>query len=149
MMNFTTTVVTWQAEKLSLMCIRDLVFLQEQQVPVADEWDDKDETATHFVAKTDSSEVIACARLLLETHAAKPVFHIGRVAVLKDYRNQGIGRKFMQFILAYCKQQNSTRPLYLHAQTTRQKFYEHLHFAAQGEIFMDANIPHIEMWYTP
>ena len=136
----------WQADQSSLRQIREQVFIQEQQVPVADEWDDKDETATHFLVQTEQGKAIACARLLVENHTDYVVFHIGRVAVLADYREQGVGRQLMNAIISHCKQQHPDYRVYLHAQISRQRFYEHLGFVAQGVVFMDAGIPHIEMW---
>jgi len=147
-MIYKITTTDWQTNQTSLQHIRELVFIQEQHVPVTDEWDDKDETATHFLVFTAEGKAIACARLLVEDCAGKSVFHIGRVAVLVDYRKQSIGRELMRTIIAYCNAQNPGYKIYLHAQTSRQRFYEHLGFVADGPIFMDAGIPHIEMWLS-
>lgn len=138
----------WQTHQQALREIRERVFVQEQQVPIADEWDDKDETATHFLVTTAAGKAIACARLLVGTNANQNLYHIGRVAVLADYRQQAIGRELMAAVITYCKQEHPDYKIYLHAQTSRQQFYKHLGFAACGEVFMDAGIPHIEMWLT-
>jgi predicted GNAT family N-acyltransferase len=145
-MTYTIIPTHWQSHQQALREIRERVFIQEQQVPIADEWDDNDETATHFLAITNAGNAVACARLLVETHANQTLCHIGRVAVLAEYRQQGIGRELMMAVIAYCKHAQPNYKIYLHAQTTRQAFYEHLGFAACGEVFMDAGIPHIEMW---
>ena len=145
-MNHIIIPTNWQTHQQSLREIRELVFIQEQQVPIADEWDDKDETATHFLVTTDAGIAIACARLLVEAHANQTLYHIGRVAVLAKYRQQAIGRELMAAVITYCKQAHPDYKIYLHAQTTSQRFYEHLGFTACGEVFMDAGIPHIEMW---
>lgn len=133
----------WQTHRESLRHIRDLVFIQEQQVPIADEWDDKDETAIHFLVSNTQGDEIGCARLLIEAN----LLRIGRVAVLSEYREQRIGRELMQFVVAWCAQHYPHFKIYLHAQTTRIAFYEHLGFVAHGDVFMDAGIPHREMWY--
>ena len=133
----------WKNHCEALRKIRDAVFIHEQNVPIEDEWDDKDETAAHFLVVNAEGDGISCARVLIEERA----FHIGRVAVLTEYRQQGIGRKLMQYVLLWCRQQNPEYGVYLHAQTTRIDFYQHLGFVAQGDIFMDAGIEHIEMWY--
>ena len=133
----------WQTHGQELRAIREQVFIQEQQVPIADEWDDKDETAIHFLVQNARGEAIACARLLLENQS---LLHIGRVAVLKAHRHSGVGRQLMHELVAYCKEHHVGCPIYLHAQTQRQTFYEHLGFVARGSVFMDAGIPHIEMW---
>jgi predicted GNAT family N-acyltransferase len=132
----------WLADREALMKIREKVFIQEQNVSLADEWDDKDEAARHFLVLLENGEAIACARLLSE----KNLFHIGRVAVLAEYRHQKIGRRLMQSILLWCKQQKPDFKIYLHAQTSRITFYEYLGFVAEGDVFMDAGIEHVEMW---
>lgn len=134
----------WKSNSEVLISIRDQVFIQEQRVSRADELDDKDETAIHFLVENDQGKAVACARVLEEDN----LFHIGRVAVLAEYRHQQIGRRLMQFILRWCNQQNPDCKIYLHAQTTRVLFYEHLGFVAKGNIFMDAGIEHIEMWFN-
>jgi len=132
----------WTTHREALREIRDQVFIREQKVPIEDEWDGKDETAIHFLV-SNAEGPIGCARVLIEEN----LFHIGRVAILRNYRNQGIGRHLMQFVLTWCLQQNLNYRIYLHAQTSRIGFYEHLDFTAKGDIFMDAGIAHIEMWY--
>jgi len=141
--SFTIAQVSWQDAQQALSLLRTSVFIHEQGVSAADEWDGKDATASHFLVSDNHGKAIGCARLLHE-----PLhFHIGRVAILQAYRNQGIGRQLMRAIIALCQQQHPSYPIYLHAQTQRISFYQHLNFVSQGEIFMDAGIPHIEMWY--
>ncbi|RYG03781.1 MAG: GNAT family N-acetyltransferase [Chitinophagaceae bacterium] len=146
-MTYAINPTTWRTDKASLMFIREQVFVQEQCVPVVDEWDDKDETATHFLVRTTEGNPIACARLLIENGAGKNLFHIGRVAVLAEHRKHGVGRNLMKDVISYCKALHINYKIYLHAQLSRQHFYEHLGFVAQGTTFMDAGIPHIEMWF--
>lgn len=146
-MTYTIIPTNWQTDQQSLRNIRELVFIQEQQVPVADEWDDKDENAAHFLVYTPEEKTVACARLLTESRDSENVFHIGRVAVLVEYRQLGIGRNLINAIVSHCKKLHSDYPIYLHAQTSRQAFYEYLGFVAQGDVFMDAGIAHIEMWH--
>lgn len=135
----------WQIHSHTLAQIRTQVFIEEQQVPVTDEWDGLDETATHFLVQQNNLP-IGCARLFIDTHHGKTHFHIGRVAILKPYRALGIGQALMDFILRFCSNQ-AAYPIYLHAQTERQAFYERLGFIARGDVFMDAGIPHITMYW--
>ena len=137
-------VTDWLSHSEALTRIRTEVFLQEQQVPVADEWDGKDGAAVHFIVIADNGSAVACARLLIE----QSLLHIGRVAVLKPWRQQGIGHQLMEFILRWCATQYPQNRIYLHAQTSRVAFYERLGFSSHGDVFMDAGIPHIEMWFT-
>lgn len=147
MSNMLNTILptNWQQHQAGLTKIRTDVFMHEQQVCAADEWDGLDEQATHFIALSAKGSPIGCARLLSETLAGNNLYHIGRVAILKPFRNQGIGRQLMQFVIAYCKQKSPHSTIYLHAQTERRHFYEALGFIAEGNEFMDAGMPHIRM----
>lgn len=145
-MSHTFMLANWQTHSADLVKIRTEVFMQEQQVSAADEWDGLDEHAVHFFVLSATSEPVGCARLLSEKSADITLYHIGRVAILKPFRNQGIGHQLMQFIIAYCKQTAPENSIYLHAQTERRTFYETLGFIAEGDEFMDAGIPHISMY---
>ncbi|QEI12883.1 GNAT family N-acetyltransferase [Cellvibrio japonicus] len=136
----------WQTHSAELTRVRTLVFMEEQQVSAEDEWDGLDNSATHFLV-TDNQQTIGCARLLQEHHNGQTLFHIGRVAILKPRRGQGIGHQLMQVVINHCRQLSPTTPIYLHAQCERQHFYEVLGFEVEGDIFIDAGIPHISMRY--
>jgi len=137
-------VTDWHTHSRELADIRIDVFIKEQQITAEDEWDELDETATHFLVYKDSIP-IACARLFIDEHNGQPCFHIGRVAVLKSFRKQGIGHQLMEFIVAHCVK-TAPHPIHLNAQLERCTFYQHLGFIAQGDIFIDAGIPHVSMF---
>ena len=139
-------ITDWQTHSADLIKIRTEVFMQEQHVSAADEWDGLDEHAMHFLALSAHGEAIGCARLLHETAGENNLYHIGRVAILRSFRNQGIGHQLMQFVIAYCKKTAPENTIYLHAQTDRRHFYETLDFIAEGDEFMDAGIPHVCMY---
>lgn len=125
--------VNWQQGKMALSDIRRRVFIEEQSVPEALEWDEYDDTSTHFIVSLEE-KAIATARL-------KADGQIGRMAVLAEYRNQGIGAKLLCHVLQVAKSENLEQ-VYLHAQTDAIPFYEKQGFKARGEIFYEANIPH-------
>jgi predicted GNAT family N-acyltransferase len=146
-MSITISPTNWQTHQADLSRIRTEVFIREQQISVADEWDGFDQSAIHFLVNSAHAGFIGCARLLTESQPdGSYVYHIGRLALLEAFRNKGIGRQLMVFIITYCQQHAPNQPIYLHAQTTRRAFYERLGFKAQGDEFMDAGIPHIAMW---
>lgn len=138
---------TWHTHSTALSDIRTRVFIEEQRVPVNDEWDGLDETAVHFLMQYQG-QAIGCARLLIEEYGGEKYFHIGRVALLKAFRAQGLGYQMMEFILDYCRA-TAPYPIYLHAQIERRTFYERLGFVARGLEFIDAGIPHIAMYWQP
>ncbi len=126
-------VADWSLDKDALKGIRYRVFVEEQKVPVELEWDEYDDTATHFIV-TLSGEAIACARL-------KNDGQIGRMAVLTEHRNQGIGQELLRFVIRTAAEKN-INDVYLHAQVSAIPFYEKQGFTPVGEIFYEANIPH-------
>ena len=129
-------ITNWDSNNDSLVRIRRQVFIEEQNVPEDMEWDEHDSSSTHFLATLDNI-VIATARL-------KTDGQIGRMAVLAEYRNKGIGSKLLQFVLLTAKQQKQKK-VYLHAQVSAIPFYKKHGFTASGDIFYEANIPHREM----
>ncbi len=128
--------VDWETDKFDLQKIRRKVFIEEQKVPEALEWDEFDDTSSHFLAILDDIAV-ATARLM-------PSGQIGRMAVLEKYRNKGLGRQLLQFVLQQAKK-NKLKEVHLHAQTSALAFYEKQGFTTSSEIFYEANIPHREM----
>ncbi len=137
---FSITVANWQRDHPALKKIRSEVFIQEQSVPRALEWDGLDDTALHLIATAEIGEPIATARLLIDGH-------IGRVAVLKAWRNRGIGTALMHEII-HQAEQLGYKQLELAAQIQAIPFYEKLGFIAYGDNFMDAGIPHRNMRKT-
>ena len=131
----------WPSHKKELMAIRSEVFIEEQNVPKELEIDEFDPDAFHFIVqnenKHDEQCFIATARLLGDGH-------IGRIAVIKAYRHQGVGSKLLVYILQKSLKLGLTS-VFLHAQVDAKSFYEKHGFYRQGDIFMDAGIPHITM----
>ena len=130
-------IADWAEEKELLSSVRRQVFIIEQQVPDELEWDEFDETATHIVASIDC-KIIGTARL-------KTDGQIGRMAVLKPYRNQGIGSRLLQLVLTTAQDKQYPK-VYLHAQVEAIPFYEKHGFTSEGDIFYEADIPHRGMF---
>jgi len=128
--------VDWVHAKPLAEPIRRTVFIEEQHVPESEEWDDEDESALHIIAIRNGQSV-ATARLTL---AAK----IGRMAVLKAHRKHGIASMMMLKLIKEAQQQGH-QEIKLWSQTYAQGFYKKHGFKTQGEVFLDAGIPHIEM----
>jgi predicted GNAT family N-acyltransferase len=129
----------WQRDGAALRHIRETVFMLEQQVPAALEWDGADEGAHHLLALV-AGEPVGCARLLAEDSA----LHVGRVAVLKPWRGRGIGNRLMGASLEFART-HGYREAVLDAQESALPFYRKLGFHAEGASFLDAGIPHRHM----
>jgi len=119
-----------------LKSIRTTVFIQEQNVPEELEWDEFDMNSTHFLAYYENIPV-ATARLLADGH-------IGRMAVLKNYRNRNIGKNMLKYIIDIAKQR-SVKSIELSAQEQAVEFYKKQGFHLISEVYLDAGIPHYDM----
>lgn len=126
----------WDKLEQDAKFIRKQVFIIEQNIPEEEEWDDQDMISDHFVVY-DQNQPIATARLLQNNS-------VGRVAVLKAYRGQGIGRMIMLEIIRQAHQQDR-KFLQLSSQVHAISFYEKLGFSIQGDAYDECGIPHIKM----
>lgn len=119
--------------------IRTEVFIKEQHVPEELEWDEFDDKATHFLAYYDN-EPVATARLLNNGY-------IGRMAVLKAYRNRNIGGNMLKYTLEFAAKKSIIN-IKLSAQKHAVNFYEKHGFIVASDVYMDAGIPHYTMLYN-
>ena len=127
----------WPADEAAIRDIREEVFIAEQGVPAALEWDGRDPECTHLLAFSEQGEPVATARMT-------PGGHIGRMAVRKAWRGQGIGSRLLKSLLDAARAQGLAA-VYLNAQTHALPFYAHHGFQAEGVEFLDAEIPHRRM----
>ncbi|HSX83974.1 MAG TPA: GNAT family N-acetyltransferase [Cellvibrio sp.] len=133
-------IVSWDEAQSLLKLIRHEVFVVEQQVPAAEEWDSYDDTAVHFLATDSSGEPVATARFL-------PSGKITRMAVRKPHRNRQVGSKILAEVLKYAAATGFSE-VHLDAQITAVPFYEKFGFICEGEVFRDAGIDHLRMTRT-
>lgn len=138
---FSVRTAHWSGEAPDIKRIRQQVFVQEQGVPETLEWDGKDAGAVHLLAKDGRDRPIGTARMLANGH-------IGRMAVLPDWRNQGVGSALLDRLLEIARRDHYAIP-FLNAQTDAMNFYLKQGFETQGDVFMDAGIPHIRMALKP
>jgi len=129
----------WLHADVTAIPIREAVFIKEQNVPEVDEWDDDDEHALHLIASLNGN-AIGTARLT-------PKGTIGRMAVLKDFRHQGVGSAMLSRLIEAAKK-SKLESVTLNAQRIAEGFYAQHGFTAKGEEFMEAGIPHITMQLT-
>ena len=136
--SWTVDIVDWEAAKATLTALRTQVFIVEQAVPEEEELDGLDADAIHFIARDGDGTAAGTARLLKNGQ-------VGRMAVLSQYRKQGVGSALLAFIIDWHHQNQSLPPLFLHAQLHAIPFYQRLGFSARGPEFLDAGIAHREM----
>lgn len=125
--------VSTGADRDAAFAIRRAVFIEEQSIPEAEEWDDADGTAVHFLA-LDNEAPAGTARLVPVDGIAK----IGRVAVLREWRGTGLGRRIMEHALDHARRAGFPAAK-LDAQVYAIPFYERLGFIAEGPEFDDGS----------
>jgi predicted GNAT family N-acyltransferase len=134
--DFAIKTVSWQDGKPALSEIREKVFIKEQKVPVELEWDGMDQDAIHVLAINKKGQAIGTGRLLQDGH-------IGRMAVLPEWRGFGAGSAILKTLIQLCLKRHQTA--FLDAQVQAIPFYRKFGFVEDGPVFMDAGIPHKKM----
>ncbi len=123
-----------------MRAIRHAVFVVEQHVPEALEWDGIDAGCAHAIAEDAASMPIGCGRLLRDGH-------IGRMAVLRECRGRGVGAALLALLVALARERGNDRAI-LNAQTHALPFYARFGFMPEGLEFTEAGIPHRTMTLT-
>lgn len=128
----------------AVLALRCAVFVVEQTCPYQDV-DGQDLVAENrHILGMRGDELVAYARILTPADAAAPVA-IGRVIVSASARGLNLGNRLMEQALLSCEQHWPQRSIYLSAQAHLQRFYSRLGFKACGGIYLEDNIPHIDM----
>ena len=128
-------------ELYEILKARFAVFVAEQHIEYVDE-DDIDYLATHFFLSRQG-RVIAYARLFEDAQSG--VWRIGRMLTVE--RGRGYGRYLMQQIIDTARSLGAST-LCLHAQLDAVPFYRRFAFQPVGDIFQEANLPHLRMSLT-
>ena len=121
--------------------LRRTVFIEEQNVPEADEVDGRDAGAVHLLATVDGRPV-GTARLLVSGDSGK----IGRVCVLAEMRGKGIGALLIEAAVREFAANPAIGKVKLSAQINALPFYVRLGFVAEGDEYLDAGIVHRDMY---
>lgn len=136
-MSYRIATTRYDQDKAGIQFVRRRVFIEEQGIDPAEEWDAHDAKAIFAIAVDDEEQVIGTARLL-ETG------RIGRMAVLPAYRRRGVGSALLKHLLAIAKQQGYARIL-LSAQQSVMEFYAKQGFTPVGPPHEEVGIPHQNM----
>jgi predicted GNAT family N-acyltransferase len=132
--------ITGRPQMEQAWAIRRLVFIEEQHVPEEIEIDDDDADALHALA-LEGNVPVGCGRMVAHDDYVK----IGRMAVLRERRGEGIGRRILVFLMERAKQRGFRRAV-LHAQLTAEGFYLKNGYIPEGEVFEEAGIVHRRMF---
>ena len=134
---FAVRLCDWDAACDEARPIRESVFVREQGVPLELELDEWDACSDHALAYAADGRAVGTGRLL-------PDGHIGRMAVLMDWRGRGAGAALLKELMDLARRRGHRRAR-LNAQTSATGFYRRYGFETVGIEFMDAGIAHIAM----
>ncbi|MCY7355745.1 MAG: GNAT family N-acetyltransferase [Lysobacter sp.] len=135
--DFRIEAIEYQSGLADLRAVRETVFVQEQHVPIEEEWDALDPQCVHVIARDGDGTPIGTGRLT-------PERKIGRMAVLREWRNKGVGDALLLALIEQA-QQRGWREVALNSQVDVQRFYARHGFLPHGERFMEAGIDHQPM----
>lgn len=134
---FSISLCAWDEARPDARRIREQVFVREQGVPLELEWDEMDAHCDHALAYTDDGAAVGTGRLL-------PDGHIGRMAVLKEWRGKGVGALLLLALVEQARTRGHAAAR-LNAQIHAAGFYRRYGFEDEGPEFMEAGIPHVAM----
>lgn len=126
---------SWQNDYVELQHVRRQVFIVEQKIPEADEWDDADENSSHVLVLSEKRDAVGTGRL-------EPTGKIARLAVLAEHRGHGVGSAMLIRLVEKARQKGFEQ-VYLHAQVHALNFYKKFGFVCDEEIFTEGGIPHV------
>jgi predicted GNAT family N-acyltransferase len=141
-----TTLGLWSELGKDAAEIRTEVFVKEQGIPAELEWDETDKVCIHVLVYSEAgaaSKAVGTGRLIAPVKAGEPA-KIGRMAVLKEYRRQGIGDDIMQALIEHAFDAGYNA-IELSAQAYVQAFYANHGFAAVGDPYNEVGIAHRKM----
>lgn len=125
--------------------LRGEVFVVGQQICAVPDVDELDPDAYHVMMWLDS-ELVGTARLL-SINDGKAI-KVGRIAVTESWRGSGLGSAMMHAIHAWIGQVPGRNGV-MSAQAHLERWYAKLGWAREGALYMEADISHIGMRYTP
>ena len=121
-----TTLITgtWAEQKPAARAVRHAVFVVEQNIPVALEWDEWDDLSLHAVVFDAARHPVGTGRLLPASfdRTFPHTGHIGRMAVLGHARRAGVGGALLRALMAAAPARGF-RDIVLHAQSYVAPFY--------------------------
>ncbi len=126
--------LNWSEAREWAAPIRLEVFVGEQRVPAGIEIDDQDTQSVHALARTPEGQAVATGRLL-------PDGHIGRMAVLREWRKKGIGGQILEALVGEARRRGLSEAV-LSAQSHAIEFYLRHGFHTEGPGYMEAGIAH-------
>ncbi|WP_134703640.1 GNAT family N-acetyltransferase [Ammoniphilus sp. YIM 78166] len=131
--------VTSQEELDEAFNIRKAVFVEEQGVPLEDEFDEHEAHAEHILVYFEG-QAVGTGRMRVVDDIAK----LERICLLAPYRKYGLGKLIIKTLEQLASEKGLTKTK-LHGQTHAEGFYHKLGYETKSPVFMEDGIPHVLM----
>lgn len=137
--------ITTENQLQEAFAIRKTVFVEEQHVPLADEFDmfDHLDANCHHVLVYHEEKPVGTGRIRMVEDGGK----LERICLLENCRSLGLGKVIIAALEDIAKEQNLTQ-VKLHGQTHAEGFYQKLGYETASSVFMEDGIPHVLMTKT-
>lgn len=137
-----TKLITSEEELKTALAIRNKVFINEQEVPTEEEYDEFDTlngTSEHILVYYDN-QAVGTGRIRWIEEFGK----LERICVLEPFRSYGLGKAIIKALeeIAITKEFTHVK---LHSQTQVEDFYTKLGYQTSSDVFIEAGIPHVLM----
>lgn len=132
-------------ELYTIFTLRTNVFVVEQACPYP-ELDGKDPNCLHLLG-TINGELVAYLRILPAGLRYDEV-SIGRVVIKPSHRGKGLGRLMMEQAIHCITNEWKESQIKIGAQAYLEKFYQSLGFEPVSEVYLEDDIPHLDMLYS-
>ena len=121
--------------------LRRDVFEKEQNIPRPLDRDPFDYSADHVVAFDGKGRCVGTGRVVrMDSRTAQ----VGRMAVAKDERKNGVGALVLQALERMASMRGISE-LTVASQLPAEAFYKNRGFARVGDVFLDQGVPHVAM----
>jgi len=133
-------------EVYELFLLRQQVFMLEQNCLYPD-IDPSDNSAHHCRYLDTQNRLCGYLRVIPGKSSTATELAIGRVAVHKKHRRQGIAEQMMESAMLLCKERYPGQKIRLAAQVYLIDFYSRFGFAPFGKEYLEDEILHQDMYF--
>lgn len=135
-------------EFYEIIQLRIAVFIIEQNCPYQ-ELDGKDQKSFHLMVRDKKTNKLLGTSRILPAGVSYDEVSIGRVASHPDYRDRKIGHVMMKACMKFIRDTMDNPKIRISAQSHLCNFYSKYGFVGTGKEYLEDDIPHTEMLFTP
>ncbi|MCM3729249.1 GNAT family N-acetyltransferase [Neobacillus cucumis] len=134
--------ISFDEDLRAAFLIRKEVFVEEQGVPLEDEFDQFDilNGFCEHILVHYNEQPVGTGRIRFVDGSGK----LERICILEPYRKFGLGKIIIKALEEIAEERGASK-VKLHGQTQAEGFYKKLGYRTSSNIFMEDGIPHILM----